>query len=69
MDDFAALFTYLVLSLTGFAFAALAGFIVWDAIVDARRLSGNRRGKLVVPHLPAADAPIPREWIQPSKAT
>jgi hypothetical protein len=66
MDDFATLFTYLVLALTGFAFAALAGFIVWDVIVDARRL--GRRDQPRLPRLPAAEAPIPRDWIQPSKA-
>jgi hypothetical protein len=66
MDDFVTLFTYLVLGLTGLSFAALAGFSIWDALVDARR--NGRREQAELQRLPAADAPIPREWIQPSKA-
>ena len=64
MDDFATLFTYLVLGLSGFAFAALAGFGMWDSLVDARR-HGRRE---LPPQLPSANRPIPRDWIQPSKA-
>lgn len=65
MDDFATLFTYLVLGLTGLSFAALAGFSIWDALVDARR---NRPDQPGLPRLPSAEAPIPQNWIQPSKA-
>jgi hypothetical protein len=66
MDDFATLFTYLVLGLTGFAFAALTGFIIWDSIADARRT--GRREQPELPRLPAANAQLPQDWIQPSKA-
>jgi hypothetical protein len=66
MDDFVTLFTYLVLGLTGLSFAALAGFSIWDALVDARRNGSREQAELS--RLPAADAAIPHEWIQPSKA-
>lgn len=69
MDDFAALFTYMVLALTVVSFAALAGFIVWDAIVDRRqsRHSIARREELGLPRQPQ-QAPLPRDWAQPSRA-
>jgi len=66
MDEFVTLFTYLVLGLTGLSFAALAGFSIWDTVVDARR--NGRREQPELPRLPSAEAPIPQNWIQPSKA-
>ncbi len=69
MDDFATLFTYMVLTLTVVAFAALAGFMVRDAIVDRRqsRRGAARREELGLPRQPQ-QAPLPRDWAQPSRA-
>ena len=56
MDSLVSLFEVLVLGTTGISVAALAGFIVWDSLVDAKL---QRKGYATVHLLPGKTREAP----------
>ena len=65
MDSLVSLFEVLVLGTTGLSVAALAGFIVWDSLVDARL---QRRSSATVHVLPGKTRQAPALQPQFAKA-